>query len=289
MPVFLVQAIGGTVYSYLPLAKHLAAYHHPVHSFRSYGLEAGERPDTSVSAVAARNIAELRARRPTGPYVLGGHSSGGLIAHEMAHQLLRQGHEVPAVILIDTVPVSDSHRLNLRTAEDVLAAFSSYQQTAPRVWEAFRAALNTDLAVRDVVVATNQAIVNHVPSRIASGLLYIRADERDNVLDAHPEWSWAQLFHGDITIESTPGNHFTLLEPRNVNAVARSIHRLLNRLSRDKQTGSNATGRPHGTATVSAVFPSGLRIEGIDLEQAVRLSKLLEETAIASVTDSAML
>ena len=41
------------------------------------------------------------AMRPHGPYVLGGHCNGALVAFEMARQLLDQGESVPAVVMIE--------------------------------------------------------------------------------------------------------------------------------------------------------------------------------------------
>ena len=52
-PLFLVQPIGGTVYTYLPLAKQLGA-DTPVHAFRASGLEPGE--------VLYRDVPRWRAR-----------------------------------------------------------------------------------------------------------------------------------------------------------------------------------------------------------------------------------
>ena len=46
--------------------------------------------------MASRHVAALRARRPHGPYVLGGHCNGALVAFEMARQLVAAGEAVPA-------------------------------------------------------------------------------------------------------------------------------------------------------------------------------------------------
>jgi len=45
----------------------------------------------------------VRAARPHGPYMLGGHCAGGMVALEIARQLLRDGEEVHCVVMIDTV------------------------------------------------------------------------------------------------------------------------------------------------------------------------------------------
>lgn len=50
--------------------------------------------------------------QPTGPYYLLGWSFGGTIAHAMAAELQRQGHEVALLALLDCVPASHFARFD---------------------------------------------------------------------------------------------------------------------------------------------------------------------------------
>jgi thioesterase domain-containing protein len=47
-------------------------------------------------------IAEIRMVQPQGPYLLGGFSGGGIVAYEMARQLLEAGESVALVVMLDT-------------------------------------------------------------------------------------------------------------------------------------------------------------------------------------------
>ena len=47
------------------------------------------------------NLREIRAVQPKGPYFIGGHSFGGIVAFEMAQQLHRQGQSVGLLVLLD--------------------------------------------------------------------------------------------------------------------------------------------------------------------------------------------
>jgi thioesterase domain-containing protein len=74
----------------------------PFYSFQAIAPgEAGELI-TQVEDVAARYIQELFVVQPQGPYFLAGHSFGGKLAFEMAQQLLRKGHKVALVAILDT-------------------------------------------------------------------------------------------------------------------------------------------------------------------------------------------
>ncbi|RUO90569.1 amino acid adenylation domain-containing protein [Corallococcus sp. AB018] len=225
-PLFLVQPIGGTVYTYLPLAKQLGA-DTPVHAFRASGLEPGEVLYRDVSAMARAYVDELLTFQPQGPFWLGGHSSGGVIAYEMAAELLKRGHSVAGVIQIDTVTVDDSHRLNIRSVGDVLRLIDAFQEISPRAADGLRTAMELDTRLRDVVLATNEAIAAYAPGRHAVPLVYLRATERDSVLDSHAAAWWKALTTASFQSHDVRGNHFTVMEEPHVAEVARLIREQL--------------------------------------------------------------
>ncbi|RKH46569.1 non-ribosomal peptide synthetase/type I polyketide synthase [Corallococcus sicarius] len=221
-PLFLVQPIGGTVYTYLPLTRQLGPSR-PVHAFRASGLEPGEVLYRDVPSMARRYVDELLEFQPQGPYWLGGHSSGGVVAYEMGAVLLERGHRVAGVIQIDTVTVDDSRRLGIKTVGDVLQLIDAFRRISPLVAEGLRAAMETDPRLRDVVLATNEALASYLPGRHAVPLVYLRGQERDTVLDVHAEAWWRALTTGSFQFHEVPGNHFSVMEPPFVTEVARII------------------------------------------------------------------
>ncbi len=72
----------------------------PVLIVHPHGLVDEAVPDT-IEAMAADRIRALRALRPRGPYLLGGHCNGALVAYEMARQLAVEGEEVPLVVIVE--------------------------------------------------------------------------------------------------------------------------------------------------------------------------------------------
>jgi thioesterase domain-containing protein/acyl carrier protein len=73
----------------------------PVYAIHLHGLGTHPLPGT-VEAIAADRVRAVRAAWPRGPYVLGGHCYGGIVALEMARQLRAAGERVEAVVMIDT-------------------------------------------------------------------------------------------------------------------------------------------------------------------------------------------
>src|SRR3569833_502739 len=70
-----------------------------------YGLQGD--PDTAhgrnFEHIVADYVQEIRKFRPNGPWFIAGYSLGGLIAHETARQLTRNG-EVARLFLLDSFP-----------------------------------------------------------------------------------------------------------------------------------------------------------------------------------------
>ena len=97
-PLFLVHAIGGNVLTYRELGQHLDG--RPCYGLQSSGGQ--NEPEPSIEAKAERYLAQIRGVQSSGPYLLGGYSAGGLVAFEMARQLVRAGEQVAAVLLFDT-------------------------------------------------------------------------------------------------------------------------------------------------------------------------------------------
>jgi amino acid adenylation domain-containing protein len=57
---------------------------------------------STIEAMAARHVTELRKVQPKGPYRLGGFCFGGVIAFEMAQQLHAAGEQVEQLIVVDS-------------------------------------------------------------------------------------------------------------------------------------------------------------------------------------------
>ena len=100
-PLFVVAGMFGNVLNLSHLA-HLLGEDRPFYALQARGLYGDVSPHESFEAAASDYIAELVQVQPHGPYLLGGFSGGGLIAFEMARQLLARGEQVLAVLMLDT-------------------------------------------------------------------------------------------------------------------------------------------------------------------------------------------
>ncbi len=99
-PLFCFAGSGGLALSFRPLSRYFADRR--VYSFQAHGLERRAVPDWSVEKAATRYLEFIRAVQPHGPYLLLGHSFGGLVAMELAHRLTAAGEPVDLVAVLDT-------------------------------------------------------------------------------------------------------------------------------------------------------------------------------------------
>jgi amino acid adenylation domain-containing protein len=80
----------------------------------------GEAIPWSIEEMASVHLAQIRARQPHGPYLLGGYCNGASAALEMARLLLQAGEAVAGLILVDPPTFSALRRRLLRVLHGLL-------------------------------------------------------------------------------------------------------------------------------------------------------------------------
>jgi thioesterase domain-containing protein/aryl carrier-like protein len=103
-PLFFVAGYQGPDDTLLVLSRIIPflGLDQPVFGFRPRWIDGDGKPYASIQEAAGEFLAELRTTQPHGPYLLGGHCVGGVVALEMARQLMREGEEVKLLALLDT-------------------------------------------------------------------------------------------------------------------------------------------------------------------------------------------
>lgn len=101
-PLYFVHSIGGEVTSFSPLAKKIGS------NRKVYGIQAPRDKMSAEFAQSIRALADyyvdaLTQFQPDGLLLLGGWSSGAIIALEMAHILKKRGRSVPLLIILDGI------------------------------------------------------------------------------------------------------------------------------------------------------------------------------------------
>ncbi|MCP4654590.1 MAG: amino acid adenylation domain-containing protein, partial [bacterium] len=248
-PWFCVHPAGGNVLSYRDLSRHLGA-EQPFYALQVPELEDGSSL-TTIEEMAHHYAGAVRELRPQGPYRLGGWSMGGLVAFEMARQLVEQGREVERLVLIDTrapavaqgrIAEIDDVALALVFARDLggisgaslplspaeLETFTSADEVLSYLWEKLREARimppGFDLSQVDRLFAmfriNDRAMRRYVASPYPGRLVLLKADEFLGQEPPPPDLGWGELAVGGLEIREVAGDHYSILREPDVEALA---------------------------------------------------------------------
>jgi amino acid adenylation domain-containing protein len=126
-PFFCVHGLFGDVLCYMNLARYLDQ-DRPFYALQAIGVNDGEEPLDDIEAIAAHHVEQIRTVQPQGPYALGGLCFGGVVAFEMAQQLLSKGEPVSLVALLDS---------NLTSKQDRSVWWWNFLRNLPRDFPAW--------------------------------------------------------------------------------------------------------------------------------------------------------
>lgn len=245
-PVFCISGVGGSVMLFHALARHLDR-NQPVYGLEPPHLDGAHAPLTSVEDIAAHYIREVREAQGEGPYSLVGFSFGGLVAFEMAQQLVAQGQKIALLAMFDTYQsASSAHRSGLERARAKLRIYRyhlNYLLFGPRrLAHVKRLASGKAVKlfcrfcgwVRRPVPAGVAAIgstedvqiyagANYRPHSYPGRIVLFRARTRPPHETAACDLGWGELGRGGVEIRDVPGDHHTMSVEPNIRELAASF------------------------------------------------------------------
>ncbi|HKV10347.1 MAG TPA: amino acid adenylation domain-containing protein, partial [Thermoanaerobaculia bacterium] len=260
-PFFCIHPAGGDVLCFFPLARALGA-DQPFYGLQARGLEDGGEPFATIEEMAARYVEEIRGVQPSGPYLVGGWSFGGLAAFEVARRLAEQGEEVALLAVLDTGPglpegapadpaledESDHTRWLLTIADYIrglrgkdlgvtaadLAARDPEEQLR-LFFERLKAAgiVHAGDTVEQLrrllrVYRTNvRAFRTYVPRAYPGGIALFRAEAGGFDASLGAGLGWERLSPRPVRVHEVPGDHVTLLAEPHVRVLAERLRACL--------------------------------------------------------------
>jgi aspartate racemase len=270
-PFFCVHAAGGNVLEYNDLARLLGP-DQPVYGLQAKGLDGREEPHTSIKDMAAHYLKEMREVQTEGPYLLGGRSSGGTIAFEMACLLAAQGQQVALLALLDTYPAGyfkllpgsgslrqravrygrklGSHATNLRQlglAEKLAYVFGKLKYAPEKTrHKLYRRAYKIyqkvgrplPPALKNIEEITFAAVKDYVPHTFAGDVTLFLAT--DLTADYDLRDGWRELVEGRIEAHEITGNHINIIKEPHVRVLAEKLRGCLDRAQDNQPTARRA-------------------------------------------------
>jgi amino acid adenylation domain-containing protein len=256
-PLFLVHPGGGTVLCYAELARQLGP-DRPVYGLQARGAGDGQEPNRTIEAMAAQYIEAMRTVQPSGPYLLGGWSLGGLVAFEMSLQLLRDGQQVDFLAIIDTPARMDPEEYGtwddavaLSEMADLQGIQVSAEELRPlepeeQLRRVMQRAVEAHLVLPGVDVhhirhwlklfrTHHQAALSYVPRLYPGTVTLLRAQEprktaagtRRPASTPDRTLGWGAFSSRPVDVHDVPGDHESLVKEPYVQPLAMRLNACL--------------------------------------------------------------
>ena len=239
-PLICVHGAGGNVLNLPEVARALGP-ERPFYGLQASGVDGRTEPEASIEEMAKTYLSEVRGVQPHGPYLLSGYCGGGLIAYEMARQILAAGEKVAALILIDLrSPGSERPRSRLRDwwhhlVHEPVATLPARLRT--------KLARDVGHAVQSLRIAWFRLRNRPVPYELRDlwltesflrkaaryeiapypGKLTVFRAQHDPSAPRSPDLGWGRFAAGGVAAYEVPGDHHTLTHDPNVQVLAAQL------------------------------------------------------------------
>lgn len=243
--IFLVHPIGGSVACYYSLVDNLPC-DYSVYAIQAIGLNDGLLPLTTVNQLSSSYEEIIRSEQKEGPYYLAGWSFGGIVAYDLACEIVKKNNEVKFLGLIDsTFPwgreesLNDERFLMNLFISDLFGTNTCSKQFAHfiekiddfKLLEAtyeyclennlFNGLISYELFldIFRLFKCNNKAHIDFKPKFIDLPTCHFVADEKTAQIESSITL-WKSLTNNQQAIKIVPGNHFSIFSSKNIKHLA---------------------------------------------------------------------
>jgi thioesterase domain-containing protein/acyl carrier protein len=249
-PFFAIHGGDGNVLFYRQLSEFLGK-EQPFYGFQAQGLDGNPRTETSIEAIAAYYLREIRNVQPHGPYLLGGYSFGGLLSYEIARELRAAGEEVALLALFDTPNPGNRPRARswMQVAPYRIPRLLSRGVTLGDIFEYSAAHIGGKFGVQ--LLKWNEryqtlamrghgdpakllalrmrtahccASLVYKPRPYAGKITLFRSLNQPIDFEVQADLGWSSVAQGAVEVHDVPGSHTTLFsDDRTVRILAKKV------------------------------------------------------------------
>jgi amino acid adenylation domain-containing protein len=210
-------------------------------------------PMTNLEEIANYYISQIKSAGLSGPYNLMGNSFGGLIAFEMANQLIKSGERVSFLGMIDTVAFqTDGIRDNMTSgistlikkllfeARFIFNDFQYYlkfrkryiQEKVASLREKVSTTKGTDLfsRIKQIERVNLEAWKNYHHAPIDTKITLFLAERKTFYVEDSKTFGWS-LFSKEVETIRMPGEHAEMLKPPHGEKFSKTLQAKLNSIN----------------------------------------------------------
>ena len=208
----------------------------PIYGFFDDGWLTGKKSEySSVESLATEYINQLKKVLPNGPYVIGGHSFGGVIAYEMAVQLQKSGHTEPFLTLFDSMSPYANESFSLH--RNIFHIYKGiFKPIFKKLWQFLKMPVfNTFFLIRKRLpkslrpyyIVTNYLILlyKYRPEKFRGNILLFKVNEDNSTYKDYYGWEFLSDKVKNIVLE---GNHMSMMiEKKYGEIIGKEIEKLM--------------------------------------------------------------
>lgn len=247
-PVYLIHGGGLNVLVFQPLGKYMDK-DQPVYGMQALGLNGKtEELSDTMEELAKRYNAEILQNDPEGPYSIAGYSFGGLLAYEMARQLMAMGKRIEMLGILDTyagnrdIAETKAQKIKKKIIRQFrkLAFFSKAFVDSPKEMvgyqtviakRKFKGLFSKRRVYYDEVFSYEDRIRdsydtawnNYIMQPMNIKVDLFRTKKRPYYLDDGVYLGWREYAKKGVAIHEVPGDHKTFLFPPHDAAFAKIL------------------------------------------------------------------
>lgn len=231
----------------------------------SFGIRSPQQPFNRIEEMAEFYIKELKKAQPHGPYNLGGFCFGGVVAYEMACQLIKQGDEIAVLAVLESAPPNLENRQGMsatnavRSLENLFENVKDFVHHKPEEQLQMLKRKTKKLKAKLLGQPAQSATTQEAPAPKLSEVLDMTNYPKDYVLYAETHWGaltkfhpsefpgdihvfrarkqglsnfshtlgWDALVKGEVVVDVIPGTHESMLQEPNVQILAAQLRSYL--------------------------------------------------------------
>ncbi|MGW1870795.1 amino acid adenylation domain-containing protein [Streptomyces mauvecolor] len=217
-PLWWIHLAGGLAWPYLSFTGHLSGQR-PSYGIQARGLDGTLPLPDSVESLVNDYLEQIFSNQPEGPYHLAGWSFGGIVAHAMAAELQRRGHEVAFLGLLDAAPAShfaNNAELEVAQVRSLLKDHSG--ELADNGEERL-------LEIASSIVVNNVEMLKKFDQPVFDGdALFFNATLNP---EAPYMDQWKSHILGSLTVHDVVSTHYEICRPEHAAAIAAAVDRFL--------------------------------------------------------------
>jgi aspartate racemase len=194
----------------------------------------------------------MRILQPEGPYFLAGFSFGGIVAYEIAQQLVTQDQKVALLVLFDThCPALSVKSLGFKSFEIHLKKLSQLEmkeklayimskvkykiqktlkwikrfflKVAEKFYLKFKLPMPYALHYSLILEANNKLASDYALQAYPGQVTLFRTTDQAVKYEQFSDLGWSALALGGVEIQEVPGNHLDILKEPHVQVLAKKL------------------------------------------------------------------